>query len=83
MRDLIIDFIIAFLISVGVIALVGAINIGERNTYQYEYETSDGDSGAAVSCGVPYRGVPYCILEDGTRVYGLKQYKKVLKSKDI
>lgn len=82
MRDFIIDLAIMLLIVIAVIALVGAIGLRERAMYQYEYETTDGDSGIAVSCGVPLRGLPYCVLDDGTRVYGLKQYKKVSREKE-
>lgn len=82
MKDLIIDGILIIFMVIAVMALVGTINLREREMYQYEYETIDGDSGIAVSCGTPYRGVPYCVLDDGTRVYGLKQYKKVSKEEE-
>jgi len=43
----------------------------------YEYETMSGETGEAVYCGVLRN--TYCVLEDGTRVVNIKQYKRVEK----
>lgn len=29
------------------------------------------------NCGLPRGEVPYCRLDDGTEVYGIKKYKKI------
>lgn len=52
-----------------IISVLGETVIG------YEYETVDGETGVAEYCDTPYRSVPYCLLDDGTRVYSIKKYK--------
>lgn len=44
-------------------------------TTEFEYETVNGETGIAKYCKTPFRGVPYCRLDDGTRIYSIKKYK--------
>lgn len=68
---------LAVFFIIAAIAIVAADYSG-----RYEYETTDGEKGIAAHCGAPYRGVPYCRLDDGTEVYGIKQYKKIEEGKE-
>lgn len=78
MREPIVIILAVVLLIVSLISLE-AVDIV---THQYEYETTDGEAGIAEYCTTPYRGVPYCRLDDGTEVYGIKQYKKVSREEE-
>ena len=78
--DLFISLIIAIAIFLLIIAIMLTIN--DYTVRSYEYETIDGEKGIATYCIDPYREIPYCILNDGTKLYGIKQYKKVQKKKE-
>jgi hypothetical protein len=67
--------IVAFLIIVVIVLSASSY------TGSYEYETIDGEKGIAVYCEA-FRGVPYCALDDGTAVYGIKKYKKVAEEEE-
>lgn len=77
------DFFIILTMAVAIFLLIVAI-APTINDYMssYEYETIDGEKGTATYCINPYRGIPYCILDDGTKLYGIKQYKKVQKEEE-
>lgn len=77
------DFFIILTMAVAIFLLIVAIAL-TINDYMssYEYETIDGEKGTATYCINPYRGIPYCILDDGTKLYGIKQYKKVQKEEE-
>lgn len=77
MKELIVIILAVVLLMVSVISLRAIDTV----THRYEYETTDGEAGIAEYCVTPYRGVPYCRLDDGTEVYGIKQYKKVSREK--
>lgn len=78
--DLFIILIIAVAVFLFIVAIVLTIN--DYMVRSYEYETIDGEKGTATYCTDPYREIPYCILDDGTKLYGIKQYKKVLKEEE-
>lgn len=67
--------IILFIIAI-------ALSINDYHMSSYEYETIDGENGTAEYCKDPFREIPYCILDDGTKLYGIKQYKKVQKKEE-
>lgn len=52
---------------------------GRGYSYYYEYESVDGEKGIAVSCYGATKVIPQanCLLEDGTKVYGVKSFKKI------
>ena len=52
---------------------------GRRYSYYYEYESVDGEKGVAINCHGATRRIPQanCLLEDGTKVYGVKSFKKI------
>lgn len=52
---------------------------GRGYSYYYEYESVDGEKGVAVSCYGATKVIPQanCLLEDGTKVYGVKSFKKI------
>lgn len=77
------DFFIILTMAVAIFFLIVAIAL-TINDYMssYEYETIDGEKGTATYCTNPYRGTPYCILDDGTKLYGIKHYKKVQKEEE-
>lgn len=77
------DFFIILTIAVAIFFLIvgTALTINDYMS-SYEYETIDGEKGTATYCINPYREIPYCILDDGTKLYGIKQYKKVQKGKE-
>ena len=58
------------------IAIYGLSSQRGENIY-YEYETTNGEKGEAKYCGG--RGKTYCLLDDGTIVVDIKQYKKMYK----
>lgn len=78
--DLFISLIIAVAIFLLIIAI--ALTINDYTVSYYEYEMIDGEKGTATYCIDPYREIPYCMLDDGTKLYGIKQYKKVQRSKN-
>ena len=80
MFDLFISLIIAVAIFLFIVAI--ALTINDCMIRSYEYETIDGEKGTATYCINPYREIPYCILDDGTKLYGIKQYKKVQKEEE-
>lgn len=63
-------------------AILAIVIIAADYAGTYEYETVDGEKGTAAHCGCPYRGVPYCRLDDGTEVYGIKEYRRTPKEKE-
>ena len=74
------DLFIGLTMIAAIILLIVAIALIINDFMSsYEYETIDGEKGSATYCINPYRGIPYCILDDGTKLYGIKQYKKVQK----
>lgn len=74
------DLFITLTIVVAIILLIAGITLTINDSMaSYEYETIDGEKGTATYCTDPYREIPYCILDDGTKLYGIKQYKKVQK----
>ena len=77
------DLFITLTIVVAIILLIAGITL-TINDYMvsYEYETIDGEKGTATYCTDPYREIPYCVLDDGTKLYGIKQYKKVQKEEE-
>lgn len=77
------DLFIPLTMVVAIILLIVAIAL-TINDYMvsYEYETIDREKGTATYCTDPYREIPYCILDDGTKLYGIKQYKKVQKGEE-
>ena len=77
------DLFITLTIVVAIILLIAGIT-PTINDYMasYEYETIDGEKGTATYCTDPYREIPYCVLDDGTKLYGIKQYKKVQKEEE-
>lgn len=68
------DEIVLFILTVVFIGSMVVLSCIVKTAYQYEYETIDGDVGIARYCDT-YRGIPYCVLDDKTQVYGIKQYK--------
>jgi hypothetical protein len=46
---------------------------------KYEYETFDGEKGMALYCYPINRNRqnPYCVLEDRTQVFDIKEFKKI------
>lgn len=46
---------------------------------KYEYETFDGEKGMALYCYPINRNRqnPYCVLEDRTEVFDIKEFKKI------
>lgn len=78
--DLFITLTIVVAIFLLIIAIVLTIN--DYTVSYYEYETIDGEKGTATYCIGPYREIPYCVLDDGTKLYGIKQYKKVQKEEE-
>ena len=46
---------------------------------KYEYETFDGEKGMALYCYPINRNRqnPYCVLEDRTQVFNIKEFKKI------
>ena len=77
------DFFIILTMIITMIFLLVAIALSVNDFMTgYEYETIDGEKGTATYCINPYRGIPYCILDDGTKLYGIKQYKKVQKEEE-
>lgn len=77
------DLFIILTMAVAIFFLIVAIAL-TINDYMssYEYETIDGEKGTATYCINPYREIPYCVLDDGTKLYGIKQYKKVQKEEE-
>lgn len=70
-------------IALTIIFILFAIAItSDDYSGRYEYETLDGEKGIAAHCASPYRNVPYCRLDDGTMVYGIKEYKKTPKEEE-
>lgn len=67
------------LTTITTIGLAAAVTIDglHHAKNDYEFETIDGQTGTAERCWTPSRGVPRCILDDGTMVFGLKSYKEV------
>lgn len=43
----------------------------------YEYTDYSGEVKEAVYCADPYRDNVYCKLEDGTKVYDIKTYRRI------
>ena len=77
------DLFITLTIVVAIILLIAGITLTINDSMtSYEYETIDGEKGTATYCTDPYRDIPYCILDDGTKLYGIKQYKKVQKEEE-
>lgn len=77
------DFFIILTMLVAMTLLIVAIALTINDSMSsYEYETIDGEKGTATYCTNPYREIPYCILDDGTKLYGIKQYKKVQKEEE-
>lgn len=75
--DLFISLIIVVAIFLFIVAI--ALTINNYMVRSYEYETIDGEKGTATYCIDPFREIPYCVLDDGTKLYGIKQYKKIQK----
>lgn len=61
------------------------IALGNRSLEpKYEYETLDGEKGMALYC-YPInrkRENPYCVLEDKTKVFDIKEFKKIDEGKE-
>lgn len=78
------DFYDIFPIALTVLFIIIVIILRVETYYTggYEYETIDGEKGTAVLCETPYRGVPYCELDDGTAVYGIKKYKRATEEEE-
>ena len=77
------DFFIILAMAAATFFLIVAIALIINDCMSgYEYETIDGEKGTATYCTNPYRGIPYCILDDGTKLYGIKQYKKVQREEE-
>ena len=75
------DAILLFILTVVFIGTMVVFSCIDQTAYQYEYETIDGDVGIARYCDT-YRGVPHCVLDDKTQVYGIKQYKRILEEEE-
>lgn len=75
---MIVVFIVLMLGFLGLSLLLNGLQTGFKS-YHFEYETVDGEKGRANFCFQPFREVPYCDKEDGTKIYGLKSYKKVIE----
>lgn len=67
----------------GIIILVLAFIVGSAilatslKTGVYEYTDYSGEVKEAVLCDDPYNDVPFCKLEDGTKVYDIKTYRRI------
>lgn len=80
---IIIAIIMAFLLLVAIFGFL--IALGNRSLEpKYEYETLDGEKGMALYC-YPInrtRQNPYCVLEDKTKVFDIKKFKKIDEGKE-
>lgn len=58
-------------------ALMCLIDTGFR-PYHYEYTTYSGITGRASYCGQSKGFAPECHLDDGTRIYNVADYRRVI-----
>lgn len=72
--------LIVILVIMGILTFLTFV-FGET-VIEYEYETVDGETGVATYCDTPLRSVPYCVLDDGTRIYSIKKYKVLKKEQE-
>ena len=80
---IIIATVMAFLLLVSIFGFLIDFN-NELLEPKYEYETFDGEKGMALYC-YPInrkRENPYCVLEDKTKVFDIKEFKKIDEGKE-
>lgn len=71
--------IVLFILAVVVILMALAVysETGFR-AFHYEYVDSDGNTNTAVYCSVPYMSISRCNLEDGSTVFDIKSFRRVV-----